>query len=412
MDHTSHYLLQEKKTTQVISSNAVDFESSFIGFFPFDWIPPEDIDPEVFAILTRSDDPSNDLLNRNPSTVADLLSHQNGHEQLIQYLDNLHLNFRVSHVLETTQPVDIKALPSGWTRNVINIHRINDVRFLNVFFETINETLPEGGLFVGCAETLETQLQHRKKAYPDWLILSHSAALFIPQRVFPKLKITKKAYFSVTKGKNRIVSKAEVLGRLICCGFEIVDTVEIDKKMYFTVQKIKSPTYDPDPTYGPFIRLKRIGKEGKTITVYKIRTMYPYSEYLQAFIYFNNQIHENGKFRDDFRVTNWGRKIRKIWLDEIPMLLNWLLGDIKLVGVRPLSKQYLSIYPEELVRTRIRYKPGLIPPYYADLPNGLDEIISSEKQYLEAYSRHPIRTDMRYFFRVAYNIIVKKVRSH
>jgi len=64
--------------------------------------------------------------------------------------------------------------------------------------------------------------------------------------------------------------------------------------------------------------------------------------------------------------------MRRLWLDELPMLYNWLKGDLGLVGVRPLSYQYLSLYDRELRELRElrkKVRPGLVPPYYADLPD-------------------------------------------
>ena len=55
---------------------------------------------------------------------------------------------------------------------------------------------------------------------------------------------------------------------------------------------------------------------------------------------------------------------------------------MKLVGVRPLSQHYFSLYTKELQDKRILCKPGLVPPYYADMPKNLDEIIASEMRYL------------------------------
>jgi lipopolysaccharide/colanic/teichoic acid biosynthesis glycosyltransferase len=157
--------------------------------------------------------------------------------------------------------------------------------------------------------------------------------------------------------------------------------------------------------------MKRIGQAGQPTYVYKLRTMHPYAEYLQAYIYEQHDLQENGKFNDDFRITTWGRVLRKTWLDELPMLLNWLKRDMKLVGVRPLSEHYLGLYPKELAELRLRYKPGLLPPFYADMPQGFDEILKSEEEYLKAYALHPIRTDVQYAIRILTNIFVKRVRS-
>ena len=104
--------------------------------------------------------------------------------------------------------------------------------------------------------------------------------------------------------------------------------------------------------------------------------------------------------------------MRQFWLDELPMIINILKGDLKIVGVRPLSKHYYSLYTKELQDKRIDSKPGLLPPFYVDMPSTLDEIIESELKYLRAYEKRPFLTDMRYFFSICSNIIVRKARSN
>jgi lipopolysaccharide/colanic/teichoic acid biosynthesis glycosyltransferase len=93
------------------------------------------------------------------------------------------------------------------------------------------------------------------------------------------------------------------------------------------------------------------------------------------------------------------------------MLINLLKGDMKIVGVRPLSSHYLSLYHNELIERRTRTKPGLIPPFYADMPKTLEEIMQSENTYLEEYEKHPLMTDFKYFWKAFYNIVIKKARS-
>ncbi|MCU0373488.1 MAG: sugar transferase, partial [Ignavibacteria bacterium] len=123
------------------------------------------------------------------------------------------------------------------------------------------------------------------------------------------------------------------------------------------------------------------------------------------------KVKDGGKFKDDFRITSWGKFLRKYWLDELPMLFNVLKGDLKLVGVRPLSKQYFDLYDEDLKEIRTRHKPGLVPPYYADLPKSLDEIMDSERRYLDSYDKHRFRTDIKYLYIALKNILFNKARS-
>jgi lipopolysaccharide/colanic/teichoic acid biosynthesis glycosyltransferase len=215
----------------------------------------------------------------------------------------------------------------------------------------------------------------------------------------------------LTKGRRRAISLAEGLGRLYFCGYEVLSIREIKGNVYFIARKTGQPKEDINPSYGPLFKMRRVGQNGKIIYVYKLRTMHPYSEYLQKFVFEHNQLQEGGKFSKDFRVTSWGKVLRKLWIDELPMLINFIKGDLKLVGVRPLSQHYISLYSEELRESRKKFKPGLVPPFYVDMPKSLDEIMKSELKYMRAYEKHPFRTDIKYFFGAAYNIIFKKARS-
>ena len=94
------------------------------------------------------------------------------------------------------------------------------------------------------------------------------------------------------------------------------------------------------------------------------------------------------------------------------MVFNMLKGQIKLVGVRPLSQQYFDLYDKDLQELRIKTKPGLLPPFYVDIPETLEEIQESERRYLEAYLKHPFRTDWRYFWKIFRNIVFKRKRSN
>jgi len=313
--------------------------------------------------------------------------------------------------LATTSKFNVEQLPPSRFNSLINLHKVNDIRYINKFFEAVNSRLPLGGIFIGSAETYPLRKERILKTYPPVIGHIYYFFDFLFTRVVPKLPLLKKFYFWVTFGRNRVLSRAETLGRLYSCGFECLDEKFVDGQFFFVMRKVSEPLFDRNPTYGPFIRLKRYGKNGKEIGVYKMRTMHAYSEYLQEYVYKKNSLQDGGKFSNDFRVTAAGRFMRKFWLDELPMIFNLLKGDMKLVGVRPLSKQYFSLYSDELRQKRIRFKPGLIPPFYVDMPKTLEEIMASEIKYLDAYARRPIWTDLRYFFMAGFNILFRRARS-
>lgn len=315
-------------------------------------------------------------------------------------------------VLATTTRFNISNQPDNFYHNIINLKRINDIQYINKFFEEVNAKIPVGGVFVGSAETYVLRKKRIMKKFPPVINRIYYAFDFIFKRVFPKLNITKQIYFFITKGNNRVLSRAETLGRLYSCGFEVIKEEFVNNLLYFVARKKREPYFDYEPTYGPLIRLKRFGKNKKIIGVFKMRTMHAYSEYLQQYVFETSSLQEGGKFKDDFRVTTVGKFMRKTWLDELPMLINLVKGDLKLVGVRPLSKHYFSLYTPEMQEFRSKFKPGLIPPFYVDMPKTLEEIQASEYRYLKACEKSPFWTDFKYFWSALYNIIIKKARSN
>ena len=230
--------------------------------------------------------------------------------------------------------------------------------------------------------------------------------------MFPKLRITTGLYNFLTRGSNAVISRAEALGRLSKAGFRIRQESFIGNQLCIEARKYDDPVKQNPGRYGAIIALPRIGKNGEVFKVYKLRTMHPYSEYIQDYIYKLHDLKEGGKFRNDFRITSWGAVCRKIWLDEFPMLINFFRGDMKLVGIRPLSKHYFELYKKEVQERRIKYKPGLIPPFYADMPADLEAIQASELKYLDQYDEHPFLTDFRYFWKSWWNILFRKARSN
>jgi lipopolysaccharide/colanic/teichoic acid biosynthesis glycosyltransferase len=314
-------------------------------------------------------------------------------------------------VLSTTTKFNVDAVPDDVANVVVNLKIINDIKRINKFFESINSKLPVGGLFIDCVVTNEIKKERIMRIYPWGINKIFYFFYFIFKRVFPKMPLIKKFYFFLTNGYDRAISKAEAFGRLYSCGFEVISDQMHNDILYFVARKIAVPAFDMNPTYGLVISLKRMGKNGKTIHVYKFRTMHPYSEYIQEYVFTKNNLQEGGKFKNDFRISTAGRIMRKLWIDELPMIINLVLGDLKLVGVRPLSFHYYNLYSEELKEKRSRHRPGLIPPFYADMPETLDEIMESEMRYLDAHEKHPVLTDIKYFWKAMFNIVIKRKRS-
>ncbi len=112
-----------------------------------------------------------------------------------------------------------------------------------------------------------------------------------------------------------------------------------------------------------FFRQKRLGKHGKTIYVWKFRSMYNDAEKrLSRLLKENPKVADewkrNFKLLNDPRVTPLGRFLRKTSLDELPQLFNVFSGDMALIGPRPIVKGEV-IYYGDLYRVFSSVKPGI-----------------------------------------------------
>ncbi|HEY6913409.1 MAG TPA: sugar transferase [Paludibacter sp.] len=362
----------------------------------------------IHAILKRAERLDEDSYKMLASTIV-------GHsgKNLLDFL-NKHVNLKSGNTLVylSTEPENLEMMPNYQYSTIIQLERLNFMRNVNKRLYIINEKLPDNGVFVCCFESKSTRKKRILHKYP--FFINHIVYFidYMFKRVMPKIFLTRGLYYFITGGKNRIFSKTEVLGRLYCFGFKVIREKKIGKLTYIFAEREKEPVIGQTKIYGPLIRLHRYGKNGEPFEVYKMRTMHPYSEYLQSYIYERNSLKDGGKFNRDIRVTNLGSMLRKYWLDELPMIFNLLKGEMKLVGVRPLSAHYFSLYSKELQEKRIKYKPGLLPPFYADMPRTLDEIQESELKYLTLCEEKGVFiTDIKYLFGILKNILFKRARS-
>jgi exopolysaccharide biosynthesis polyprenyl glycosylphosphotransferase len=112
---------------------------------------------------------------------------------------------------------------------------------------------------------------------------------------------------------------------------------------------------DPGPI---FFRQPRIGREGKTFHVWKLRTMYIDAEERLATLHDQNE--SDGllfKMKNDPRVFRVGKWLRATSIDELPQILNVLMGEMSLVGPRPLPAEDGDFLGD--VRRRLLVRPGI-----------------------------------------------------
>jgi lipopolysaccharide/colanic/teichoic acid biosynthesis glycosyltransferase len=99
-----------------------------------------------------------------------------------------------------------------------------------------------------------------------------------------------------------------------------------------------------------FYHQARLGKDGREFKFWKFRSMVPdadkkLDEYLASNPEAAQEWRVSQKLRSDPRITRVGRVIRKTSLDELPQIWNVLVGDMSLVGPRPMMPQQWKLYP-------------------------------------------------------------------
>jgi lipopolysaccharide/colanic/teichoic acid biosynthesis glycosyltransferase len=343
--------------------------------------------------------------------LKELITRKSGIEAYNFFAEYVSVESDETLVLSTTNEFNVLNHPRSFT-TFINLSKVNNIRYINKFFEQVNGRLRDGDLFICCFETIQARRLRNRVGNIPFLKNIYFAFEFIFLRIFPKVWGLKKIYFSMTRGRNRLISKAETFGRLASCGFDIVNYQSFNGLMYVIAKKVKEPRFDMSPSYGMLYKMPRLGKNGKIIGVYKFRTMHPYAEYLQDYILKVHGYAESGKPANDFRLTPWGKFLRRYWLDELPQLINLLKGDLKLVGVRPIGSRYAEDIPKDLMELRLSQKPGCIPPYVAlNMKGSVSDVLEAERIYLDEKRRRPYTTDTRYFFKAIFNIIFKRKRS-
>lgn len=138
-----------------------------------------------------------------------------------------------------------------------------------------------------------------------------------------------------------------------------------------------------------FYKQKRIGKDGKIITIYKFRTMVDNAEKLvNEFTEKQKEEYEkNYKLLNDYRVTRFGNFLRKTGLDELPQLVNVLKGEMSIVGPRPVVEEEIKKYGKYWKKV-FSVKPG-ITGYWVVKKNKnttYDERIKMDLYYVENLS--------------------------
>ena len=160
-----------------------------------------------------------------------------------------------------------------------------------------------------------------------------------------------------------------------------------------TVIKVSNP--------GP-VKQERLGKDGETFYIYKFRTMIVNAEHIGDGL----RVREDG----DPRITKIGRFLRATSLDELPQLMNVVLGTMSLVGPRPPVTYHpykgYENYPE-WAKKRFNMRPGITGLTQATVRNSVswDERIKVDNEYVDKFN---ILFDIKILFMTVIRVLKKE----
>jgi exopolysaccharide biosynthesis polyprenyl glycosylphosphotransferase len=206
-----------------------------------------------------------------------------------------------------------------------------------------------------------------------------AGAMIVPELVstrgVPLIQLTNPALTGQQLALKRAVD-------LVCAGFGLV--------LFFPVFLIVGALVKLESPGPALFRQTRVGYGGREFRIFKFRTMVHDAEALQENLYDLSAYRDRRlfKIRDDPRVTRLGRFLRRSSLDELPQLINVLLGEMSLVGPRPPLPQEVALYLEHHY-ARFAMKPGITGPWQVGGRNRItefDEILLLEQGYMRQWN--------------------------
>ena len=161
-----------------------------------------------------------------------------------------------------------------------------------------------------------------------------------------------------------------------------------------------------DSTGPVFFRQQRIGRDGRAFWMVKFRSMYDGAEAQRVALQAFNETDGIFKLTEDPRVTAVGRKLRRSSIDELPQLFNVLLGDMSLVGPRPLVADEDRLV-EGRHRERLQFAPGMTGPWQVLGPRRppLSEMVKTDYLYAANWS---LWTDVKILLRTVAHVAAQR----
>ncbi len=210
------------------------------------------------------------------------------------------------------------------------------------------------------------------------------------------VSVTAPAYVSAPSIAHAVPAQHAPAGLYVQVGKRVLDVVgaAVALVLLSPVMVMAALAVKLDSRGAALYKSKRLGKDGREFTFYKLRSMHVGADAERARLLHLNEV--DGpvfKLRRDPRVTRIGQMLRSTSIDELPQFINVLKGDMSLVGPRPPLPEEAEKY-EVWQRKRLDVKPGITCLWQISGRSrlGFDEWMRLDLEYIR---RQSLATDLR-----------------
>ena len=188
-----------------------------------------------------------------------------------------------------------------------------------------------------------------------------------------------KKYYDILKHKKFSL----FLKRFFDIFFSVIGLIVFSPFMLILAISIKIDSKGP-----VFYRQERVTKNNKTFKILKFRTMVQNADKIGSLV----------TVGDDKRITSVGKLIRKLRLDEVPQLINVLVGDMSFIGTRPEVRKYVDEYTDEMKATLLMRAgvTSMTSIYYKDEDEIMEKYVSQGEDPDDVYVNKVLPEKMQY----------------
>jgi exopolysaccharide biosynthesis polyprenyl glycosylphosphotransferase len=191
----------------------------------------------------------------------------------------------------------------------------------------------------------------------------------------------------------------------LCFSFVFIILISPVYLLIAIIIKLDSP--------GPiFFRQKRVGLHGKEFKIWKFRTMVTNAEKIQASLEAKNEVKDGVlfKIKDDPRITKVGKFLRRYSLDELPQLFNVFVGEMSLVGPRPLPIRDVEKFKtHHFIRQEVL--PGITGLWQVSGRSNIDNFEDAFKLDMDYIENWSLWLDLRILLQT-FKVVVQKTGAH